>query len=400
MSSSAPNGEFNIMPMEKVRFGPGAIADLGAEVDRLGGTKALIVTGRTLANETDLVGRLQDSLGARFGGVFSETHQHVPRSTVVAAAAAAREAGADILVSFGGGSPVDTTKLVSLCLAADITDESELGAYHFREEPDGLVFPELPPVTTPHIAVSTTLSAGEYTLWAGATDTSRGVKDAYATGEFVPKLVILDPELTVATPGWLWGSTGMKAFDHAVETICSTVQIPFANALARGAVEILTENLVSSSKDPNDVAGRGLCQMAAWMSIFSLPSVAAGLSHALGHQLGAHCDVPHGVTSAILLPKVMEFNSSVNAAQQRLVAEAMGIQTAGLDDAAAAQAAADKLREIVSQLDVNTALREWNVSDEDMAAIGQDSLEDFMALTNPRKIETAVEVEDLLKSLY
>ncbi|MGE0067945.1 MAG: iron-containing alcohol dehydrogenase, partial [Solirubrobacterales bacterium] len=355
---------------------------------------------RTLANETDLVGRLQDSLGARFGGVFSETHQHVPRSTVVAAAAAAREAGADILVSFGGGSPVDTTKLVSLCLAADITDESELGAYHFREEPDGLVFPELPPVTTPHIAVSTTLSAGEYTLWAGATDTSRGVKDAYATGEFVPKLVILDPELTVATPGWLWGSTGMKAFDHAVETICSTVQIPFANALARGAVEILTENLVSSSKDPNDVAGRGLCQMAAWMSIFSLPSVAAGLSHALGHQLGAHCDVPHGVTSAILLPKVMEFNSSVNAAQQRLVAEAMGIQTAGLDDAAAAQAAADKLREIVSQLDVNTALREWNVSDEDMAAIGQDSLEDFMALTNPRKIETAVEVEDLLKSLY
>lgn len=395
----APTGEFQIMPMEKVRFGPGAIGALGTEVKRLGATKALIVTGKTLA-DSDLLGRLQDALGPCFGGVFSETHQHVPRSTVVAATEAAREAGADILVSFGGGSPIDTTKLIALCLAADITEEKQLDAYHFREEPDGLVFPELPPVSIPHIAVSTTLSAGEYTLWAGATDTSRGVKDAYATGDLVPRLVVLDPELTVATPAWLWGTTGMKAFDHAVETICSSAPIPFATALARGAVEILTENLVSSAKNADDVASRGLCQLAAWMSIFSLPSVAPGLSHALGHQLGAHCDVPHGVTSAILLPKVLEFNSSVNADQQRVVAEAMGIDTSGMDDAAAAQAAADKLRAIVAELDVKTALREWGVSADDMAAIGHDSTEDFMALTNPRRIQAAGEVEELLKSLY
>jgi alcohol dehydrogenase class IV len=397
---AAPEGEYGFMPMEKVRFGPGSVAGLAEEVDRVGGTRVLIVTGTTLATKTDLVDRLKAVLGDRCVGVFSDTRQHVPRTTVIAAAQAAREAGADCLVSFGGGSPVDTTKLVALCLAAGITEPAEMSSYHFREVDGGIEIPQLPEIEIPHIAVSTTLSAGEFTLWGGATDVERGVKDAYGAPGLTPKVVILDPELTAQTPASLWGTTGLKALDHAIETVSSSKPQPIGDALALRSIEILVGALARSTADPSDVAARGLCQVGAWMSILSLPSVPAGLSHALGHQLGAHCDVPHGVTSCIVLPAVMDFNRPVIADRQRKIAEAMGIETAGMDDEAAAAAASDRLRELVSELGVKTKLSEWGVTDEDLVAIAGDSVEDFMSLTNPRKVENEEQVLELLRGLH
>jgi alcohol dehydrogenase class IV len=397
---SAPAGEFAFLPMEKVRFGPGSLAGLAAEVDRLGAKRVLVITGTTLATKTDLVTQVGDALGSRLAGVFSDTRQHVPRPTVIAAAAAAREAGADCLVSFGGGSPIDTTKLVALLLAAGVEDEAGMDALHFREVDGEVEIPDLPEVTVPHIAISTTLSAGEFTLWGGSTDPARGVKDAYGAPGMTPRVVILDPELARATPATLWGSTGLKALDHAVETVSSSTPQPFADALALRSIEMLTRTLVPGTADPDDLVSRGTSQVGAWMSIMSLPNVAAGLSHALGHQLGAHCDVPHGVTSCIVLPQVMDFNRPAVGPRQRLIAEAMGIDVAGLDDEAAGAAATDRLREIVAELGVETRLREWGVTEEDLKAIAHDSAEDFMALTNPRKIESEDEVLEILRSVY
>jgi alcohol dehydrogenase class IV len=396
----APAGEFNFLPMEKVRFGPGSLVDLAAEVDRLGAKRVLLITGTTLATKTDLVTKVGDVLGDRLAGVFSDTRQHVPRGTVVAAAAAAREADADCLVSFGGGSPIDTTKLVALLLAAGVDTEAGMDPLHFREVHGQVEIPDPPEITVPHIAISTTLSAGEFTLWGGSTDTERGVKDAYGAPGMTPRVVILDPELARATPATLWGSTGLKALDHAVETVNSSKPQPFADALALRAIEMLTKTLVKGTADPEDLTSRGVSQLGAWMSIMSLPSVAAGLSHALGHQLGAHCDVPHGVTSCIFLPLVMDFNRPATAARQRMIAEAMGIDVAGMDDDAAAAAATDHLRGIVAELGVETRLREWGVTEDDLKAIAADSAEDFMSLTNPRKIESEDEILEILRSAY
>ncbi|MBS1889170.1 MAG: iron-containing alcohol dehydrogenase [Actinobacteria bacterium] len=395
-----PAGEFNFLPMEKVRFGPGAVEELAAEVDRLGAERVLLVTGTTLATKTDLVDRVGGVLGDRLAAVYSDTSAHVPRATVAAAAAAARGAHADCLVSFGGSSPCDTAKLVALLLAAGVEDEGGMDALHFREVHGELEFPELPEVTMPHIAISTTLSAGEFTLWGGATDTDRGVKDAYGAPGMTPRVVILDPELSRETPPTLWGSTGLKALDHAVETVSSLKPQPFADALALRAIEMLTQNLVRGAQNQDDLVARGISQVGAWMSIMSLPNVPAGLSHALGHQLGAHCGVPHGVTSCILLPRVMDFNRPAVGPRQRLIAEAMGIDVAGLDDEAAGAAATARLREIVAELGVETRLREWNVSEEDLVAIAKVSVEDFMSVTNPRQVESEDEILGILQSVY
>lgn len=397
---SAPAGEYQFPLIEHVRFGPGTVGGLAREVERLGAERVLLVTGTSLATKTDLVDRLAGSLGDRLAGVFSETRQHVPRELVVAATDLARETRADCLVSFGGGSPIDTAKLTALCLAAGVDEPSQMSALHSREVEGETREPELPEVRTPHIAISTTLSAGEFTRYAGSTDTERGVKDAYGAPGMTPRCVFLDPELTAATPRLLWGSTGLKAFDHAVETVCSTRPQPLADTLALRAIEILTESLVPSADEPGDVALRGQCQVAAWMSILSLSSVPFGLSHALGHQLGANCDVPHGVTSCILLPLVMDFNRAVAAPRQRLIAEAMGIDVSDLDDETAGVAASSKLREIVAALGVETRLREWGVTDADLVAVSEDAVGDFMSLTNPRPVKSSAEVLEILRSAY
>jgi alcohol dehydrogenase class IV len=393
-------GEYGFLPIEKVKFGPGAVSTLGEELDRLGGSRVLLVTGRTLATKTDLVERIRGLLGGRCAGVFSETRQHVPRSSVIAGAEMARATEADAVVSFGGGSPIDTAKLIALCLAAEVTAEDDLDRLHFREEHGQNIIPPQPPSSIPHVAISTTLSAGEFTGWAGSTDTRVGVKHAYGVPHIVPRLVILDPELSAATPAWLWGTTGMKAFDHAIETVCSSQPQPFADALALRAIEMLARSLTHAAANPADLAARGSCQLAAWMSIMSLPSVPAGLSHALGHQLGARCNVPHGVTSCIVLPAVLDFNRSSNSARQRMVAEAMGIDTTSMDDEGAGATAAERLRQIVRELGAKDRLREWNVTEEDLRAIAADAVEDFMSLTNPRPIESSDQVLELLRGVY
>jgi alcohol dehydrogenase class IV len=389
---SAPAGVYGFLPMEKVRFGPGSVAHVTEEVSRLGGSRAFVITGKTLA-ASELMEQVRVLLGDRFAGVFSDTTQHVQRPSVLAATEAARQADADVLVSFGGGSPNDTTKLVALCMAAGVESADELD----RHRSDlGAHRAPVPARSIPHIAIPTTLSAGEFTLWAGATDPVRKRKDSYDAPHLVPRVVILDPELARATPTWLWGSTGMRAMDHAVETVCSSAPQPFADALCLRAIEMLNRGLPRCVADPDDLAARGVCQVAAWMSIVSLPNVPAGLSHGMGHQLGAVCDVPHGVTSCILLPATLNFNRSANASRQVLVAEALGIDIQRMSTSSAAAAAADRLRELVRELGIKDRLSDWGVSEAALREVANAAAEDFMTAMNPRKVDGADQILEIL----
>src|SRR5919206_1010914 len=107
-------GVFQCLPVERVLFGPGRVEALGEEVDRLGGRRAFIITGRSLATKTDIVRRVEQLLGERHAGTYAETRQHVPSRGVIEAADRARAAGADVLISLGGSSPVDCAKLMAL----------------------------------------------------------------------------------------------------------------------------------------------------------------------------------------------------------------------------------------------------------------------------------------------
>lgn len=398
--AKAPTGKHTFLPLEGVSFGPGAIAELGPELERLGCSRALVVTGKTIAGETDLIARLEAVLGPKLAGVFAASGQHVPRASVLAAADAAREAGADIIVSLGGGSPCDTAKLAALAVAAEVTTVEQLAdyriGYHSGDDADAGPARPIPEHPLPLIAIATTLSAGEFNGWAGSLAVSGAVKETFGAPQLTPRLVVLDPELTLATPDWLWAATGMRAMDHAVESVYSRDHHPFGDALCLHAAGILYRSLEQWRVDRDDLAARGRSQVAAWMSIAALTSVQTGLSHAIGLQLGARCDVPHGVTSAILLPEVMEFNLPDSADRQALIAAAMGVG-AGEDDVADAGAAIAALRQLVTKMGVEDRLRDWGV--------GEDDLEPIAAATattpaNPRAVDSPTQIVELLRRVY
>ncbi|PJK27926.1 iron-containing alcohol dehydrogenase [Minwuia thermotolerans] len=319
---------------DRVISGIGALAELPGVLADMSVERALVLTGRTLAEKTDLVARVETTLGARHAGTFSGCAQHVPESTVTAAVAAAREGRADGIVVFGGGSPIDTAKMVVLKL-------KEAG--------------EAPPR---QIVIPTTLSAGEFTFAAGMTDEQTRIKHVHVDPAMQPEIILYDPELCRPTPPELWLTTGIKALDHAVEGLWWPDCHPLLETLRLGAIADLTAHL-ARSRDPEALEDRLACQHAAWKSIWGLlgaKKVGFRLSHPLGHQIGARWDVPHGVTSCIALPAAARFLKDRTGPAQAKIAAAMGLP--GADGAAPAiEAFFDRL-EIPRRLSDTTAKRD------------------------------------------
>ena len=209
-------------PIDGVVYGIPLAEALTAEVKRLDAGAVYVMASGTLARETGVIDEVRSVLGNRLAGVFAKIGAHTPRIDVVAAANEARAAGADAIVTVGGGSVTDAAKMVGLCLGNGITDPDQLDAFAATIAPDGTtVRPPVKPPGVRSIALPTTLSAGEFTSFAGCTDTVKHRKQSYGHALMMPRTVILDPAVTVHTPEWLFLSTGIRAVDHAVEDICS-----------------------------------------------------------------------------------------------------------------------------------------------------------------------------------
>lgn len=262
-------GSFSYANPRVIHWGRGSVAELPAQLERVGATRTAVITTRSLASSVERLG-IEAVACAVIG-------QHAPHSDIDAAERAAREAGADGVVSFGGGSPIDGAKIVALRLG---------------------------PI--PHVAVPTTLSVAELASGAGFTNEA-GDKAGARDARMLPDAVIYDAELALATPIELWLSTGIRALDHAVEGFLAEGEHPFNDVMALDAIRRLFESLPRAKAAPQDPDVRTENQLAAWFS-YTLPGPsAAGLSHTMGKQIGARYGIPHGVTSCLLLPHVMRF---------------------------------------------------------------------------------------------
>jgi alcohol dehydrogenase class IV len=300
---------------------------------------------------------------------------------VLAATRAAREAAVDAVLSCGGGSAIDLGKAVVLCLAEGVQTPDDLLRWRavFRY-PDTVEKPLSTTPKIPHLTVSTTLSAGDFTSVVGITDPDRGAKDIYTSPTLVPRVAVLDPELATYTPRPLWASTGIKAVDHAVETLCSTRAQPITDALALDALRRLTRHLPGSVRDAGDLHAAGQCQIGAWQSIFGLANVSLGFSHGIAHQLGGRCGVPHGLSSCVLLPAVLEYTSDHTREQQtaiaKVLAEATG-EPSGLG-------AAELVRRFVAGLGLPTRLRDVGVDRSDFGELARHTMADLIVGASPR----------------
>lgn len=394
-------GQFTMYPMDDVFYGPGSVSNLATVLQAYDVHRALLITGTTLATKTDLVDKVLAASAGRVGGVFHETVMHVHRGSVLRAAEMARSMGADCVVTFGGGTPNDTGKAVLLALADDITDHAGFDASRVKFEYPATV--EVPPIKgdcLPMVAISTTLSGGECTYFTGVTDDMRQVKDLFLDKKMTAKALFLDAELTLDTPDWLWLSSGMRAVDHCIESMCSTNAHPYTDGLEARALAMLNQYLRECKADPEDLVARTQAHIASWMSISGLANVSLGLSHGIGHQLGARCNVAHGVTSCVMMHPVMTWNKDHVGDRQTWIAELMGVDTTGMSPETANAAGRDAVLGLVKDLALPYRLRDVGVTESAFPAIAADALQDLIVATNPRPVTSVDDVIEVLQKAY
>jgi alcohol dehydrogenase class IV len=392
------SGEFWYLPMDVVRFGPGSLELLPAEVARIGGRRVFLVTVPELSGGPTAA-RVRELLGDRFVGTFDGVRAHVPYPVVMEAVRAARAADADLLVSLGGGSAIDTTRAVALAIGEGVDSIEALEQFRARYDPmSGTSLPATHGRALPHVTIPTTLAAAEFANAGAVTSPTRRVKDLLIANELTPRVVIHDAEVGLTTPVDLWVSTGMRSLDHAIETVYSPRHQPVTDVLSLESIRRLAAAHPAARRDPADHGARADGYMGAWLSYFGEMNLSLGLSHAIGHQLGPKGGVPHGVTSCIILPQVMRFLAPATADRQRLVADALGVDTRGLDDAAAAEAAARGVEALVAELGQPAKLSQVGVGRDMFDEIAEGVLQDLVVAGSPIRIESAAQVVSILEA--
>ena len=393
-------GEFNPAVPTRIVFGNGKIDSLKDEIQKLGGKRVLVLSGRTVAEKTDAVRRINDGLGDMSAGVYSGLTQRAPLSTAVEAANLALASGADTLVGVGGSTISDAARMIAVLMAEGITTVEQLR--QLGEEQDMLLSPNLDGKVLPlQVAVPTTLSAGEFNMGGGnVLDDQAGHKIRVRHPRLYADLIMLDSVMTEGTPDWLWLSTGVKALDHCIERLYTTGNQPAIDAPILAAAEMLFTHLPGSRESDGDPEARLQCLVAAWMSMMGAPNFAMGLSHAIGHILGVKYSVGHGYTSCVTQPYVMEFNRPVSAAKQALLARSAGLDTRGMSDEAAAEAAGRAVDDFVLGMGMPHRIRELEIPEADLPEIAELVLTDDGCRNNPIPITSAEQVMEVLRAAF
>ena len=242
----------------RVVFGAGALAQLGREIERLGATRALVLS---TPEQADSARRVAELLGPRAAGVFAEAVMHVPIETAREARDEAQRLGADCAVAIGGGSTTGLGKAIAL--------ESGL----------------------PILAIPTTYAGSEMTPIWGLTE--GGVKKTGRDARVLPRTVIYDPELTLTLPLAMTVTSAMNAIAHAAEGLYAHDGNPIISLMAEEGIRAAPPRCRALAADPRDLDARGDALYGAWLCGTVLGAVAMGLHHKLCHTLGGSFNLPH-----------------------------------------------------------------------------------------------------------
>jgi alcohol dehydrogenase len=392
-------GHFFYLPMTSVHHGRGAVGELLPVLETLGpggARRVLIVTSPSVRSDPLLVPRIEGMLGDRVVAVYDGVRPHVPYDCLQGGLDLVNEHRPDVLVAVGAGSVMDAARALALAAGEGLVLVGDLERFRATGGQDASpVFPETSGRSTPVVGIPTTLSAAEFANCAAVTSAERGTKDLLIADEITPRSVILDPELAVTTPVAIWLSTGLRALDHAIETVYSPSSGPVTDALALDAISRLPSALRATLAAPDDVSAREEAQVAAWESYFGEMNLTLGLSHAIGHQIGARHGVQHGWTSCVVLPTVMGWLAPATAAKQARIARALGVDTAALSDAEAAEAAAREVEQLVLDLGLPQRPSAIGVEPQHYAGLADRVMEDLVLAGSPRPVAHA-DVVDIL----
>lgn len=383
---------FEFHDRTKVIYGPGTTAQAGQEAKNLGGTRALVITDKIIngLGYADAVVKSLKDAGVAVAKVFDDVPQDSSVRIIQSLYETVKaEGGADVVIAIGGGSVLDTAKMVNLLLSegGDLLADHQ-GAY-IQERP-----------LRPFIAIPTTAGTGsEITFAAVVKDHENHQKLSFVSHFFAPNVAILDPEVTLSMPPKITAFTGMDALTHAIETLVSTEAEPISDTLALGAIRMINEFLPVAVADGKNVEARGQMLLASCIAGLAFTNSLCGIVHATAHSIGAAAGVPHGLANSIMLPWSMEFNLDSCVDKFALSAYAMGVIPSG-DKKKDAIAGIAKVRGLVRKIGLPAKLSECGVTEDMFDDISMATMGDGSLFTNPRPVEDPEEIIGLLKKAF
>ena len=366
--------------------GHGAIKEIPGLVKARGFKKAFVASDPDLVKfgVTANVTNLLEENGIEYT-LYSDIKPNPTIENIQHGVEAYKESGADMMITIGGGSSMDTGKGIGI-----IINNPEFADVRSLE---GVAPTKKRTVFT--IAVPTTGGTGaESTINYVVTDVERKRKFVCVDPNDIPDIAVVDPDMMSSMPRGLTASTGMDALTHAIEGYTTAGAWELSDCLDLEAIKLIGKNLRKAVA--NDPDGREGMALAQYVTAMAYSNVGLGIAHSMAHTLGAVYDTPHGVACAMMLPIVMEFNAEATGTKFKDIAEALGVDTTGMDQAAYRKAAVDAVRQLSIDVGIPTKLEK--LKEEDLPFLCESAAADACAPGNP-KHATLEDFEKMFRKL-
>jgi alcohol dehydrogenase len=372
----------------KLVTGKGATEVLPDEIKRLRIQNPLIVTDEVL-QEVGVVDQITPFLKGLTYGIFTGVKPDPELSIVEDCTKVFIEGNHDGLIAIGGGSAIDIAKSVSVYADFDGSLSELIGTDHVTQK------------GAPIITLPTTAGTGsEVTNISILSDTEAQLKKGIVSDYLLPDVAIVAPEMTLTMPPSVTAASGVDALVHAIEAYISVHASPITDALAIYAIRMISENLPKAYANPNHLEAREKMATASLMAGMAFGNAGVGAVHALAYPLGGRYHIPHGVSNALLLPYVMEWNKIACMERFRDIAAALGENVRSLSDAEAADKAVISMKRLCTAVNIPTGLRSFDIPETALSDMAEDASKiERLLNNNPRQLNKS-EIEQIYQSAY
>ena len=368
--------------------GPGAIKDLPALVKSKGISNVLVVTDKGLMS-LNLLDSLFENLEKQNikYTVYDGVQPNPSIENIEEGRRIYLKNNCEGIIAFGGGSPMDCAKACGARIARPDKSVPQMrGVLKVNRK--------LPPL----FAVPTTAGTGsETTIAAVVSNPITHEKNAINDNKLIPRVAVLDPELTVGLPKHITSTTGMDALTHAVEAYIGKSNTPATKRYAEKATKMIFDNLYTAYENGKDLDARMNMLEASFFAGVAFTRAYVGYVHAIAHNLGGHYGIPHGLANAVILPYVLDYYGPAAYKKLAKLADIAGLETMGMNTEQKAKLFISKVREMNEKMGIPSKFSQ--IKEEDIPVIVERALKEGNPLYPVPKIMDKKDCEAVIRQL-
>ncbi len=361
---------------------PGSLATIASHCKTLGIHRPMVVTDQGIVS-VGLLDQLNNALAADTAdadalaiSVYAKVVADPPESIVLEALSQAKEHKADGIIGFGGGSSMDTAKLIALLACSG----EQLADVYGVDQAKG---PRLPLILIP-----TTAGTGSEVTAVAIITTGETTKSGIVSPLLLPDIALLDAELTTGLPAHVTAATGIDAMVHAIEAYTSAhKKNPYSDMLAREALKLMSNNIQTAVEDGKNLLARQNMLLGACLAGQAFANAPVAAVHALAYPLGGHFHIPHGLSNSLVLPEVLKFNAAAAGEQYAELCDIVMPDNTGTDRHEKTQLLIRYFEDLIAKLGLPTTLRDAGVTEQSLSTLAADAmLQQRLLINNPVEV--------------